>query len=125
MIFRRRIKRLLPCVLEVILALKVNGVTPTPDVIASRLGVDVNSVVEALNLAYKSGLLIEGSYDLTDEGRSLILSHRERFLHDKIIHRFTSPWQSLRKIDNMQAHWTSSHGSVSYTHLTLPTTERV
>ena len=111
MIFsRRRIRRLIPCVLEVILSLKAKGIVPTPDLIASRLGVNVNNIVEALNLAIREGLIVDGTYDLTEAGRSLVLSHRERFLHDKYIHKYTSPWQSFKTIRDMRAHWTFSHG---------------
>ncbi len=108
MIFRRRVRKLIPCILEVIISLKSMGLKPNPELIAKRLGVRIKSVKEALRIAANEGLLKLDNYDLTEAGKNLVLSHRERFLHDRLIHRY--PWSSIFRIRNFQSHWSTSHG---------------
>jgi len=109
-IFKRRIRRLLPCILEVILLLKSRNLKPTPELIAERLGVKVDSVVRAIELAIRDGLIDSSSYDLTDRGRELVLRHRERFLHDRLVHKYSYPWSAFLRGKDISAHWSSRHG---------------
>lgn len=110
MIFRRRIGKLIPCILEIVNVLKAEGVKPTVKTIANRLGVSVDLVREALDLAFRRGLIKPDTFDLTDSGKSLILKHREGFLHDKYLHRFTFPWRSFSRFKDADGHLSLKHG---------------
>ncbi|MCS7364793.1 MAG: ferrous iron transport protein A [archaeon GB-1867-035] len=111
MIFRkRRIEKLIPCILEVLTIFKADKVKPSPELIAKRLGVSVDLVRDALKVAFERDLIKPDTYDLTNSGRALLIRHRESFLHDKYLHRFTLPWRDFSKFKDADDHLSLKHG---------------
>jgi len=105
----RRIKRLIPCILEIILALKNRGIPPNVNIISKRLGVNPQIVKRALDEAFSENLLLKDSWELTDSGRSLVLKHRGKFIHDKFMHK--SPiFKFSGTFNNLSSHLKSNHG---------------
>lgn len=111
MIFRRRrIEKLIPCILEVVTIFEADGVKPSAELIAKRLGVSVGLVEDALKVAFERGLLDPDTFNLTVDGRLMLFKHRASFLHDKYLHRFTFPWRGFSKLKDGDAHLAFKHG---------------
>ena len=107
---KETIKRLVPCVLELILSLKSMKRDLDVDFIANKLDISTDLVLEVINYAVSEGLLIEGSWALTEKGQELVFKHRETFVHDSVLHHPASSGLWKSKVKNLNSHLKRYHG---------------
>jgi Fe2+ transport system protein FeoA/DNA-binding PadR family transcriptional regulator len=107
---------LVACLLEVIGGLESRGEAPDLNRVSGELNGSPAQIEEALDIAAQEGFVErDGSVvRLTEKGRTEVLRHRERYVHDKYSH----PLFSLGRITNRfgtgikdwRLHWRQRHG---------------
>lgn len=112
--------RLIPCVLETLWTLESKGEVPELSRIkreASRqLNCSLAELEEALKVGVMEGLIErrEDSVRLTSKGRAEVLRHRERYFHDRYVHRLTPLGRAAKvlegSIKDWGLHWRRRHG---------------
>jgi len=100
---------IVPCALEVIVALRRRGLTPNDVLIAKELDESPYKVKRAMEEAVKQGLVERknGSYEVTEEGFKHMLKHRELYVHDVFFHG-SDRWS--RVVTDWGRHWRRRHG---------------
>jgi len=102
--------------LEAILTMEIRGMRATPKELAEELKVDVSAVEELLRKALDKGLVAEdqGRYLLTPKGLEEVHVHRERYIHDRLLHGSTILGRLSKVVEgrvyDLDAHWHHRHG---------------
>jgi len=104
------------CLLEVIKSLRFEGKPTRLEDLATKLGRSTDEVERIIKKAVENGLLKrdDSFLTITEKGNEEIKRHRERYIHDKYIHRKGLLGALSRllegKVRNWRDHWRSRHG---------------
>lgn len=105
-----------PCLLEIVKSLEHEGKPTRLEDVASELGRPLVEVKRTVEKAVREGLVrLNGDFlRITEKGRERVRVHRERYVHDRHVHRRGLLGGISRlfegRIRNWREHWRSRHG---------------